>query len=696
MAEKPLRDLLEELYTDRTLNTDPLANKSEMKAITPHPLGAALSGITGRAKEFFDKGEIAYRGPGTDVFNGVPGAKPPSMGFGELLFGQAPEALERWSLGFPPWTGKGQTLTLDPEAIDIAALPTFGAVGLAKQGPRVLRGALHAKSPFGKMGRTPPKETVVDESRRKFLKGAGAVGVLGAAAPAALLKSLEKKAPAAIAKVAVKRATAKEIVKNMSGDTMRRYARQLDQWRDVWKPDKYPRQYEQHAAAEKVFKDLPEDFDVTNVYTQNQLDHMEDFVKSLPDDVDAENALRLVTGDPTAKYPDYGKLGSEVEDLTRRHAPPDVAQKMEDATEAMYEVSGDDMDLWIATGKPPASYPDDLLPYLDYTHFSESSGRISAWHGETGMEYSPGDMLHDYVSSKAATINIADPLGPADSAGRLIPEVNPIKDPGKRDTMKSLLGVGAAVGAAALGGKTLAKTLSKKAPAAMAKAAAKHAHPPAPQVIGDGVRKIMEDIMQVTKKWTPAEEASGKVPYDMIGEYDKSVRKYYSLFNDDDTLDVTKLLKEDEIAGFDELLKELPEDIDPVSAYIKGYGYQTDIPDPDVGSKIANGFGPGGIEKHSVAVDELRKLSGKDIDLWLMTGRRPKGFSQEAADYIDIDDLYDNAAYYREMLGGNPGAEEAFGAELDPMNLFKWSVEDPGDEIYKKFPVERLKKLNIE
>ena len=365
--------------------------------ITPNPIGNFIAKMTKSAKKFLDKGNISYTGPGTDVFANVTGAEAPSIGFGEVLFGQGPEAIEDWAYGFPPIEGGGQNTRLKPEAIDIAALPTFGALGLAKATAKpAVRGLSKT------LGRQ--MDVPVNEGRRDFLKNAGIVTAGAAAAatvPTVLTKALTKKAPVAAAKGAAKAVTrtpARQVVANMSARAMEAYKRTIA--RSTQGPNRYPKQQSETLQAQSVFKSLGDDFDVATTYSQKELAEMDDFIMRLPEDVDPELALRRVLNDPDVEFADYGRLGKKVDvEGMDRYNGSSLDDKANEALEAMYEVSGKDMDMWIATGKHPESYPDDLVEYLSMDYFGEASGHLSGWDQNMGMSYSPETKLHNYINS---------------------------------------------------------------------------------------------------------------------------------------------------------------------------------------------------------------------------------------------------------------------------------------------------------
>ena len=119
------------------------------------------------------------------------------MGFGDLLMGKSPEALEDYSYGFGPIRGgpTAQTFKLDPRVVDIAGLPVPYVAGskVTKLGAQKL------------MAKALKEGVPVDTSRREFMKKAGAVGAAGAGAlavPGAVLKIGSELAPKAAAEVA--------------------------------------------------------------------------------------------------------------------------------------------------------------------------------------------------------------------------------------------------------------------------------------------------------------------------------------------------------------------------------------------------------------------------------------------------------------------------------------------------------------
>ena len=103
-------------------------------------------------------------------------------GLGWLLDGEAPEVLDDASYGFPPHSGTGETFALDPEAVDVAALPTFGALGGAKLAGQLTAQGLRRAGLRSTMNTMPkhPKTSSSDTkggvTRRDVMKGgAGAV-----------------------------------------------------------------------------------------------------------------------------------------------------------------------------------------------------------------------------------------------------------------------------------------------------------------------------------------------------------------------------------------------------------------------------------------------------------------------------------------------------------------------------------------
>ena len=380
---------------NRTLREE--VEENFIRAIKPNPIGAAIAKGTGKAKEFLDKAEVVYTGPGS-----TPDSR---MGFGEIMFGQGPEAIDDWAHGFPPWEGKGQTWGLKPKAIDIAALPTFGALGLTKAA-----GKAGVKGLAKTVGRQ--MDVPVDVSRRGFLKNTGAVATTGVVG-ASLLPHLGEALAKSIPKVAVKQATravrmpAKEVLHTMSKSAMRKYKNNLDMWGDAWsrQGNRYPKQRKQQQVAKDAYEALGDDFDVSTVYTKEQLKDIDDFIARLPDDIDEEDALRRILGDPDAAYPNsvsYGEMGSKADDWDNVywHEKNTLDLTKEDrAAEALYLLDERDVDMWIATGRVPKDYPDELVPYLSRDVFGEASGKISGWNSNFGLEYGPEDQLHRYIDS---------------------------------------------------------------------------------------------------------------------------------------------------------------------------------------------------------------------------------------------------------------------------------------------------------
>lgn len=113
---------------------------------------------------------------GKNLLN-MPGKLPASvpllggMGAGDMLLGQAPEAIEDYSTGGSPLKGAGWATKVDPRVIDIAGLPVVGIGGIA---PKLLR-----------KGGQAAVEGVANVSRREALKKLGAGAGVAAAASVA-------------------------------------------------------------------------------------------------------------------------------------------------------------------------------------------------------------------------------------------------------------------------------------------------------------------------------------------------------------------------------------------------------------------------------------------------------------------------------------------------------------------------------
>lgn len=138
------------------------------KAVEPNSVGLALS-------KALRAGKDALNWPGK-LPQGVPLLG--GMGAGDLILGQAPEAIEDYSYGIKkPWIAEQNRA--DPRLIDIAALPLVsGAIG---KGLKSIPTAAPA---------------VTDLSRREFMKAAGALGASTAAGGLVLKAALKELAPA--------------------------------------------------------------------------------------------------------------------------------------------------------------------------------------------------------------------------------------------------------------------------------------------------------------------------------------------------------------------------------------------------------------------------------------------------------------------------------------------------------------------
>jgi hypothetical protein len=362
--------------------------------IKPNRYGNALAKVLRAGKSAVDK-----------VTPSVQYKDNPRFTVGDMLFGEAPEAMDDWAHGFPPWKGKGQTWTLEPEAIDIAAMPTFGAGGAAmavgKRAPKALSKV---------MGREVAEEAP-DISRRDFLKKAGAAGTV-AAMPSLLAKTLAKDAPAVAAKTATRNVSSVTIpkIKQTLHNMLQRHIDEI--WHPVrdWHPglpDRYTNSLEHIDSLEKDLDRLgdlisPEDLvdeatgvtkaerllkddAIEKLYSSEELERIERFLKQVPDDVDPDTALRRVLGDPEIEYPDFSYLGNKID-----YSDPISRKKGWDAYDAVQELSGDQIDLWHATGRPPKEYPKELLDYLDSGILSETGGNISSWDEVSGVILDPG------------------------------------------------------------------------------------------------------------------------------------------------------------------------------------------------------------------------------------------------------------------------------------------------------------------
>lgn len=136
---------------------------------------------------------------GTDIGNVV--QVPVLGGVGDMVFGDAADAAEKMTYGFPVHQGSGQTTQLDPGVADLALLAS-GPAGATLRALRKGARALNA----------PKKDVAPDPSRRRFLKQAGtaaAAGAVAATVPKTIREALEaavEAAPEAITKTATKSA----------------------------------------------------------------------------------------------------------------------------------------------------------------------------------------------------------------------------------------------------------------------------------------------------------------------------------------------------------------------------------------------------------------------------------------------------------------------------------------------------------
>ena len=324
-----------------------MSEESTIGPIEPNPVGSVLSAGALKAKALADKLRISYTGPGANPEGS-------EMGAGELLFGRGPEALEQWAYGFPPWTGKGQTLRLKSEAIEIAALPTFGALGMSKA---VAKGV--AKAAPRILKKTLPSP--VDLERRNFLKHAGAAVAL-TAAPTALIKGIEHAAPRAAAKATVRAAARPAIADVLPGvldKVMASIARQAKDWTPYTRDVSASRASYWDLALEGQTKYGKKS--ASELYTKEELGDLQSLIDDLPDNVDPELALERLWGGNDIDQAYLGDMGSKIKPNAIWYDEP----KMMDAYNAASDLSQREMELWRMTGIPPKSFPKESIPYMD-------------------------------------------------------------------------------------------------------------------------------------------------------------------------------------------------------------------------------------------------------------------------------------------------------------------------------------------
>lgn len=133
-----------------------------IQPIKPNPIGMFLAENLRKAK---------------DVLN-YPGKLPVVGGAGDILFGEAPEALEDYAHGFRPYRGSGWAFKLDPRLIDVFMLPGVATLvaGLRKGGAKVASAS----------------STQADPARRRLVAAAAAAPVAAAAAIRASPEMLAK------------------------------------------------------------------------------------------------------------------------------------------------------------------------------------------------------------------------------------------------------------------------------------------------------------------------------------------------------------------------------------------------------------------------------------------------------------------------------------------------------------------------
>jgi len=367
----------------------------EIRGIEPNRL-IHLANALRKPKDFLNKGFIS------DPF----GEEDWRLGFGDLIFGEAPETIEDAAYGWMPTTGRGQTTTLKPGVADVAALPTFGAGAGVKSTIRALRKPRNTGRGIVPVQATPTEETT-DLSRRKFLKGLGAVSVAGAAA-AHTLPDLLRKAVAdeTVVKAAVKaapklsRATIFEEMRNLA-------QREIDQsmvgQAEYFDPSKYLYRrewHEQELANKKALED-PELFE--NLFSEEEMVKLEDLLAHTPEGEDPRNALKRIMGDPEAnydikpkiEYPEFGTRGKRWGNADNPLSPEE--EKLYDEANDLFwdSMSKDDIDMYHLTGEIPVEkIPEHLRPYIDPDYLDEAGGNITAWDDYTGQSMNPYHRLN--------------------------------------------------------------------------------------------------------------------------------------------------------------------------------------------------------------------------------------------------------------------------------------------------------------
>ena len=285
----------------------------------------------------------------------------PRHEIGDFLFGQAPEVLDQAAHGFYPWTGRGQTWTLKPEALDVLGMPTLGVGGAAafgaKKGGQTLQRAL---------ARALREEAVegtsegVDLGRRDFLKKLGGTGVAAATAgslPDLLRRGVDDMAETAIAK------TGTRMARNLTGGDVQKSLAEYVSKKLV-----------DEGYAEKAFKEgyriTPEDLAKVQDEILNYVDDsnmLDNLISKLPDDIPDDVIISRIVDPAQRKWPDY--IGTKADLLG-----PAGKRKTQEAYDGLFQnLEGPEELLeWMVTGKTPKNLSEDWVkeygPYIDEAH----------------------------------------------------------------------------------------------------------------------------------------------------------------------------------------------------------------------------------------------------------------------------------------------------------------------------------------
>jgi hypothetical protein len=330
--------------------------ESTIGPITPNKYGNALATLLRKGKGAVDAVTPTFQYKDNPRFTA-----------GDLLFGEAPEAMDAWAHGFPPWKGKGQTWTLEPEAIDIAAMPTFGVGGAAmtvgKRVPKTLSKAVGREL----------VDDVPDMGRRDFLKKAGVAGTV-AAMPSLLVKSLAKDVPAAVAK-AVPRMMTKADAPLVFREMGRVYKGGLQ--RNIENLTKDPN-INGNSYYRGYLSNLRKEYDAnpTNFYTDAQREKMEALIDRMPPEMTPREFMyRFGSAQGEDMFPGMPRELLEKEGLSwdfdigeglvnSNLSTKEITAKADEAYEALKKVDPTDLDVWIITGKPPPKFE----KYVDWTN----------------------------------------------------------------------------------------------------------------------------------------------------------------------------------------------------------------------------------------------------------------------------------------------------------------------------------------